>query len=135
MWQPLGVRTELVTGDLKAHQLAIQQGDFDVARASWYSEDRDAASFLELLDSHATALNISGFRDARFDALLDQAADSADLQKRAALMSEAESLAMREQPVAPLYIYVSRRLIATRVRGWVDNPRGVHLNRYLSLAP
>jgi oligopeptide transport system substrate-binding protein len=135
MWQPLGVRTELVTGDMKAHQQAIAQGDFDVARGSWYAEDRDAASFLELLDSRATALNVSGFRSATFDALLDQAGDSADLARRAALLSQAESLAMREQPLAPLYVYVSRRLIATRVQGWVDNPRGVHLNRYLWLKP
>jgi ABC-type oligopeptide transport system substrate-binding subunit len=135
MWQPLGVRTELVTGDMKTHQQAIAQGDFDVARGSWYAEDRDAASFLELLDSRATALNISGYRSAPFDALLDRAADSADLAQRAALMSQAESLAMREQPLAPLYIYVGRRLIARRVQGWVDNPRGVHLNRYLWLKP
>ena len=46
MWQPLGVRTELLTADLKAHQQALQQGDFDVARAAWYAEDRDPASFL-----------------------------------------------------------------------------------------
>ena len=75
----------------------------------------------------------AGVRPAPFDALSDRAGDSANLAQRAALMSQAESLAMREQPLAPLYIYVSRRLIATRVQGWVDNPRGVHLNRYLWL--
>jgi oligopeptide transport system substrate-binding protein len=40
---------------------------------------------------------------------------------------------MQSQPLAPLYYYVSRRLISPKVRGWVDNPRGVHLQRYLSL--
>lgn len=42
---------------------------------------------------------------------------------------------MALQPVAPLYVYVSRRLIAPRVQGWVDNPRGVHLDRYLAVTP
>ena len=27
------------------------------------------------------------------------------------------------------------RLIAPRVQGWVDNPRGVHLDRYLAVTP
>ncbi len=134
MWQPLGVRTELLTADLKAHQQALQQGDFDVARAAWYAEDRDPASFLGLLDSRAGALNLSRHLDPKFDALLDQAAASADLAARAALLSRAESLAMQSQPIAPLYYYVARRLVSPRVRGWVDNPRGVHLGRYLSVA-
>ena len=135
MWQSLGVRTELLTGDMKAHQQALAQGDFDVARAAWYAEDRDAASFLRLLDSRATGLNLSRFKDAPFDRSLDLADATADPVRRAATMRDAEARAMAAQPVAPLYWYVSRRLISPRVQGWVDNPRGVHLNRYLSLTP
>ncbi|MFO1427859.1 MAG: peptide ABC transporter substrate-binding protein [Steroidobacteraceae bacterium] len=135
MWQALGVRTELLTGDLKAHQQAITQGDFDVARGAWYAEDRDAGSFLELLRSGAGALNVSGFRDQGYDALLDQADAAAEVQRRAELRSQAEAIAMAAQPIAPLYIYVGRRLVAPRVQGWVDNARGVTLDRYLSVAP
>ncbi len=134
MWQPLGVRTELLTADLKAHQQALQQGDFDVARAAWYAEDRDPASFLALLDSRAGALNLSRHADPAYDALLDRGGASSDLVQRAALLAEAEARAMQSQPIAPLYYYVSRRLVSSRVRGWVDNPRGVHLDRYLSVA-
>ncbi len=135
MWQPLGVRAELLTGDMKAHQQALAQGDFDVARAAWYAEDRDAASFLRLLDSRVTGLNLSRFKDVQFDRSLDLSDTTADPARRAATMREAEARAMSAQPVAPLYWYVSRRLISPRVKGWVDNPRGVHLNRYLSLTP
>ena len=134
MWQPLGVRTELLTADLKAHQQALQDGDFDVARAAWYAEDRDPASFLGLLDSRAGALNLSRYADPQYDALLDRGAASADLAPRAALLAQAESRAMQSQPIAPLYYYMARRLVSARVRGWVDNPRGVHLDRYLSVA-
>ena len=133
MWQSLGVRVQLLTADLKVHQQALAQGDFDVARAQWYAEDRDAASFLELLQSRATVLNVSGWHDSEFDRLTEIAERTADLSRRATLMREAELRAMRSQPIAPLYYYVSRRLIAPRVHGWVDNPRGVNANRYLSL--
>ena len=135
MWQAIGVRTELLTGDMKAHQLAIQQGDFDVARASWYAEDRDAVSFLRLLDSRSGALNLSRFQDAQFEGVIDRSDATVDPAARAALLATAEARAMALQPVAPLYIYVSRRLVSPTVRGWVDNPRGVHLNRYVSLVP
>lgn len=135
MWQPLGVQTELITADLRTHQQALAQGDFDVARAQWYSEDSDAASFLGLLDGRAATLNVSGYRSTAFDAAIDRANDSAALDLRAAAMLDAETLAMREQPIAPLYVYVSRRLISQRVQGWVDNGRGVHVNRWLTVRP
>jgi oligopeptide transport system substrate-binding protein len=135
MWQVIGVRTELLTGDLRAHQLAIQQGDFDVARASWYAEDTDASSFLRLLDSRSGPMNVSRFADAAFDRELARSDGLADPRARAAAMRAAEQRAMALQPVAPLYVYVSRRLVSSRVQGWVDNPRGVHVNRWLSLAP
>ena len=135
MWQVLGVRTELVTADLKVHQQALAQGDFDVARAQWYAEDRDPASFLELLATRASALNVSGWSDARYDQLVESAEHATDLVKRAAIMRQAEALAMQSQAAAPLYYYVSRRLISPRVQGWIDNPRGVNVNRYLSLKP
>lgn len=133
MWQPLGVRTELIGAELKAHQVAVAQGDFDVARGAWYGEDRDAISFLRLLDARSPALNISGYANPQYQQWLDKADASADLVARAEFLREAESLAMREQPIAPVHVYVSRRLISPRVQGWVDNPRGLHLNRYLSL--
>ncbi len=133
MWQRLGVTTELVTADLRAHQQAVREGDFDVARASWYAEDRDPASFLELVASRATGINISRFADQQYDDLISRAENSASLSERAALLRQAEAHAMAEQPIAPLYYYVSRRLISPRVKGWVDNPRGIHLQRYLSI--
>ena len=133
MWQPLGVRTELIGADLKAHQVAVAQGDFDVARGAWYGEDRDAISFLRLLDARSSVLNISGYSNSQYQRWLDKADSSADLVARAEFLREAESLAMREQPIAPIHVYVSRRLISPRVQGWVDNPRGLHLNSYLSV--
>ncbi len=132
MWQPLGVRTELVTADMKTHQQAVRDGDFDVGRAAWYSEARDAGSFLDLLDSRSGALNLSRYRSTPYDTLLDEAGNTNDAAKRAAAQQRAEALAMRDQPVAPLYFYTARRLVSPKIRGWVDNARGVNLSRYLS---
>jgi oligopeptide transport system substrate-binding protein len=133
MWQPLGVRAELVSADLRAHQAALAQGDFDVARGAWYAEDTDPVSFLRLLDSRAGAMNLSRFADAAYDALLDRSDRTVDVAQRAGLLREAEARAMELQPIAPLYVYVSRRLVSPSVEGWTDNPRGVHVNRWLGV--
>ena len=135
MWQPLGVRITLIGSEMKAHQQALAQGDFDVARGAWYGEDRDALSYLRLLDARAPALNISGYASGEYQRWLDEADATTDMAARAVFLQRAESLAMREQPIAPIHIYVSRRLVSPRVEGWVDNARGLHLNRYLSLRP
>lgn len=135
MWQPLGVRTSILGAEMKAHQQALAQGDFDVARGAWYGEDRDALSYLRLLDGRSPALNISGYASSDYQQLLDRADASADLAARAKYLQQAESLAMREQPIAPIHVYVSRRLVSPRIEGWRDNARGLHLNRYLSIRP
>jgi len=49
------------------------------------------------------------------------------------LLAQAETLALAEHPVAPLYYYSGRRLVSTRVSGWVENVRGVHVSRWLDL--
>jgi oligopeptide transport system substrate-binding protein len=133
MWRAVGIQAELLTAELKVHQAAQQSGDFDLARAQWYAEDRDARSFLQLLDSRAAGINVTRYRSVRFEALLDESDRTADLQARAQLMQRAEALAIADQALIPLYYYVSRRLISERVMGWTDNPRGVHINRYFSL--
>jgi len=133
MWQPLGVRTEIIGSDMKSHQQAITQADFDIARGAWYAEDRDAMSFLRLLDVRSVALNISGYSNGAYQSLLKDADESENLIARANYMSQAETQAMRDQPIAPIFVYVSRRLISPRVLGWVDNPRGVNISRYLAV--
>ena len=133
LWQPLGVRVEFVGADMKAHQQAVLQGDFDVARGAWYAEDRDAMSYLALLDGRGSTINVSGYANPNFDALLRLAEASADETTRRQFLLEAERIAVGDQALVPLYVYVSRRLISPRVAGWTDNVRGVNVSRYLSV--
>jgi oligopeptide transport system substrate-binding protein len=56
-----------------------------------------------------------------------------DQERRFALMREAERLALSDHAVIPIYFYAGRRLIATRVKGWIDNARNVNPTRYLRI--
>lgn len=131
MWKQLGVKVSLLNNEMKVLVADIRAGDFEVARASWFAEVRDAMTYLDLLHSSSGPINQSGYNNAAFDALVDEARNSADVEARAELMRQAEQIAVDSQPIMPLNFYMARRLIKPRVKGWVDNNRGIHLARYL----
>ena len=136
MWRPLNVVTSFVNTDAKAHFAYMRErGDFDVARAGWLADYPDPQNFLELARSGNVALNYSRWSNPAYDALLDKAADERDPQTRASDLAEAETILLREQPLAPLMFLESKNLVSKRVGGWRPNLLDRHLTRYLSLAP
>lgn len=135
MWRQVGVRAELQGREQRALMADIARGEFNAVRVLWLPGNSDAMAFLERLDGSAigSSLNPSGYANARFDALLAQAARQADVERRAALLFEAETLALADQPAAPLYWFVGRRLVSPQLKGWSPNPRGVHVSRFMEV--
>lgn len=135
MWRSVGVRPELQAKEQRALSADVARGDFDAVRALWLAGHSDALAFLERLDGSTagTTMNQSGYRSARFDALLRQAVAEVDLTRRAGLLREAERVALVDQPVAPVYFFVGRRLVSPRLEGWEHNARGIHVSRYMSV--
>lgn len=133
MWkQVLGVRTELLHEEWKVFVNNRRQGLLTQAfRGGWIADYADPVSFLDLFRG-GEALNNTFYDEPDYDRLLDTAAGYAGAQ-RLELLQQAETLLLRDTPVIPLYYYVSRHLVDPRVRGFVDNPRDVHLSRYLDL--
>lgn len=133
MWkQALGVRTDLVQEEWKVFVNNRSQGAItQVFRGGWIADYADPASFLDLFRSDE-ALNNTAYHNPLYDQLLDKAATAQGAQ-RLQMLREAEALLMRDMPIIPLYQYVSRHLVKPHVRGWVDNPRDIHLSRYLAL--
>jgi oligopeptide transport system substrate-binding protein len=133
MWKQLGVQVSLANSEAKVLVSDIRSGDFEVARASWFGEVRDAMTYLELLHSDSGPINRSGFNNAQFDRFVDTARQTIDVAERAEWMRKAEQIALYKQPIMPLNFYVSKRLIKPYVRGFEDNSRGIHLARYFSV--
>jgi oligopeptide transport system substrate-binding protein len=65
---------------------------------------------------------------------MDEADLTTDSAARNALMKEAEALAMADMPNIPIYHYVSKDLVSTKVEGWVDNTKDIHRTAFLSIA-
>jgi len=131
MWKQFGVKVNLLNNEMKVLVADIRAGDFELARASWFAEVRDAMTYLELLHSTSGPINQSGYNNKAFDDLVDAARMTPDIVARAELMRQAEQIAVDELPIMPINFYMARRLIKPRVKGWVDNNRGIHLARYL----
>ncbi len=137
MWRRIGVVPELAQKETKSLVADVGRGDFDAVRFVWLAGFSDPYAFLERMLSAGSAVgvNASGYSNPAYDALLARATQEVDLTRRAAILREAESLALADQPVAPVYYLVGRRLVSPRTSGFVDNPRGLYPSWYMTVPP
>ncbi len=138
MWRrALGVQTRLLNEEWKVFLQNRRFGKItQVFRAAWIGDYNDAYSFLELFIGD-NDLNDTGYANARYDGLLREAAAEADIARRAERMQQAERQLLDDQPIIPIYHYVSARLVKPTVRGWQPNVLDHHYTRsmYLVRAP
>jgi oligopeptide transport system substrate-binding protein len=134
MWkEALGVETTLYAEEFRALLQSIQaRQDTEVFRSSWVGDYNDAMTFLQLLDSRF-GINLTGYSNPAYDALLAQAMRTADPVERRRLLEEAERLMLADHPVLPLYFYVNKHLVKPWVVGWTDNVMNVHYSKNLRL--
>jgi oligopeptide transport system substrate-binding protein len=132
MWKPLGVEVELYNTETKVHYDELQRGVLDVARAGWLADYNDADNFLNLLKS-TVEHNYGRYKNPEFDALLDQANATTDIEGRAGLLKQAEKLAMDQTAAIPIYYYLARNVVSPRVKGFENNAFDIHRTRWLEL--
>jgi oligopeptide transport system substrate-binding protein len=134
MWkESLGVETELVGEEFKVLLQNIDRHDVtQVFRSSWIGDYNDAYTFAQYLKSDF-GLNLPGYRNPRYDALLASAAAEVDIARRSSTLEEAERLMLLDQPVIPLYFYVNKHLVKPYVEGWHNNVMNVQYCKNLVL--
>ena len=132
MWKPLGIEVELYNTEVKVHYDELQENVLDIARAGWLADYNDADNFLNLLKT-GVPYNYGRYSNPEFDALLDRANQTTDMEARAALLIEAEQMALDDVASIPIYYYMSRNVVSPRVEGFVDNAFDIHRTRWLTL--
>jgi len=133
MWkQGLGARVTLRAEEFRVLKQTIDARQVQAFRGSWIADYNDAYSFLQVLRG-GFGINLPRYSSLRYDSLLDEAA-IAGTAGRQALLAEAERELLTDVPLVPLYFYVSKHLVAPRVRGWYDNVMNVTYSKDLSLA-
>ncbi len=133
MWSPLGLPVDARGMESRAYNVALSQRDYDLMDYEPFSAVQSATSFIGRFRSDSF-LNYMGYANPEVDRLIDLAERQPEPAARAARYLEVEALLLRDYPVLPLYSGVAHRLVAPRVRGWVDNPGLALPSIHLSLA-
>ncbi len=127
----LGVQVELRGADTKFYKEDLKLGKFMIARGRWYGDYGDPTTFLDI-NRTGNGNNDRGFADARFDAMLDDAANEADADQRMRMLEQAERYLMHEQqPLMPIcqlvqtYMYHPHKAQGEGrgLRGLTEHPR------------
>ncbi|MCY4128552.1 MAG: peptide ABC transporter substrate-binding protein [Gammaproteobacteria bacterium] len=130
MWKEAGISTTLHHTNLATHFSDLQNGDFQVAQAGWFGEN-NPEHYIELLWSKIGPANYGGYASPKFDALFEEARETADQEMRLSNLAAAESVALEEFPVIPLYVTMTLNLVRTHVGGWEQNGRNLHPVRFM----
>lgn len=133
MWrQTLGVHTRLQAEDFSTLMHNIDRGDAVVFRSSWIGDYNNPYTFAQYFKSDF-GINLPHYDNPAYDRLVDRAEATNDAARRAALLEAAERLMLHDQPIIPLYFYVSKHLVKPWVTGWYDNVMNVTYSRELGL--
>jgi oligopeptide transport system substrate-binding protein len=118
MWRrALGITVNIVQREGRVHLAALGSGDFDIAFTPAIPDFDDPLALLGELTTGAPG-NYPQWSNARFDALVAEAARTSDNERRLQLYQQAEAILLAELPVVPLYFNTQNYLVAPHVRGW-----------------
>lgn len=103
----LGIDVTIDNSEWQVYLDKLTNLDYDVARMGWIGDYNDAYTFLEQYDSADNGNNDTGWENPEYAALLKQSISETDAEARIDLLKQAEAIAMKEFPIAPVYNYTN----------------------------
>ncbi len=135
MWHAaLGIDVTLTAEEFASLLQDIDQGNLEMFRSSWIADYNDAYNFAQFFENES-GYNLTHYHNPSYDSLLARAQTESDPAKRRALLEKAEQLVLADQPVIPLYFYVSKHLVKPEVGGWYENVLNAVYSKDLWLNP
>ena len=99
-------------------------GEFQMSFQGWGADYNDPMTFLDLWESESP-FNTGGYKNERYDQLIDQAQTETDSGRRMDLLIEAERLLITEDSgVVPMFFLGIIRLIEPFIKNFVYQPYG-----------
>ncbi len=133
MWKKnLGVNATLRNEEWKVYMDSQSSTNYMVSRAGWIGDYPDPNTFLETFLSSG-GNNRTGWGNAEYDRLINEAACTNDKQKRIALLQKAEAILLDELPLLPIYYYTRVYLLNPAVKNWHPNYQDHHPFKYVYL--
>lgn len=118
----LGVVVKLEGQEVASFGERLKNHDFTIARAGWFGDYRDPTTFLDKFRTD-NGNNDAAYSNLAFDRLMQDASSELHPIKRMAILRQAESLMLLEQPIAPIYQYVNFQMFKQdHVKNMFPNP-------------
>jgi oligopeptide transport system substrate-binding protein len=130
----LGVDAQLRNVEWGVFLDTLSREDYTVARSAWVADYPDPNTFLDMFVTGG-ANNQTGWSNPEYDALIQKSASEPDPKKRMQLMKQAETILMQEQPIIPIYFYVSINLVKPRVKNFFLNVQDLHPLTLIEIDP
>ncbi|MBX7145995.1 MAG: peptide ABC transporter substrate-binding protein [Alphaproteobacteria bacterium] len=134
MWKKVlgNIETTLTNQEWKVYLDTRDKKQYQVARAAWIGDFKDASNFLDMFRSNAGQANNIGYNNAKYDELLTKAGVTSDQKERFGLLQQAEKTLISDLPIIPIYHYTDDHMVNPKIQGWKNDLLGFHLTRYLS---
>lgn len=133
MWrQNLNVAATLVNQEEKVYFDSRRQMNYQVIRSTWIGDYVDPNSFLDLWVTNGTN-NQTGWSNAEYDRLINEASQTGDQAARYAAFQKAEGILLEDAPILPVYFYTHAFLIRPSVKGWYPTILDHHPYKYVWL--
>jgi oligopeptide transport system substrate-binding protein len=134
MWrETLGIETELIDEEYRVFLDSRKHSPrWDVVRLAWLADYNDAGSFLDTFRSDSPN-NDSGYDSPQFNALIEEAENTADVEKRREILEMTEKIMLADYPVIPIYFLSSKRLFKPYIRGETANPLNRLYSKHLTI--
>ena len=130
-WAAIGVETKVIFKPGIEYLSAINTEKADLFNYIWIGDFADPLAFLELFRS-SSSLNVTGWKNSKYDAMLEDAAKITDAAKRYEKLAEAEQLLLDDGAIYPISRTLSVNIIDfDTVKGWFDNALDIHPLKYL----
>jgi oligopeptide transport system substrate-binding protein len=113
MWaEGLGVSVQLAPQDPSGYFSRISEDAPNIYRSGWCKDYADANNFLYDVFFSEASQNDTGFVNAEFDALVEQARTETDLAVRVELYAQAEDILVNQQAaIIPLFYRATNQLV------------------------
>ena len=139
MWRKaLGITIRIKQVDFTVQLTMQHEKQYDIAVAGWSADYYDPATFIDMWKTDG-GNNETGWSNKEFDGLVDAATQCADAAERLRILNRAETIAVREAPVVPIYVYTRTRLIHPAVKNFqpraLDNWLWKHLDLHYPVPP
>ncbi|WP_312115019.1 peptide ABC transporter substrate-binding protein [Brevibacillus reuszeri] len=112
----LNVEVKLENKEYKVYLEDLQQGNFQIARSSWYADFNDPINFLQSYKTKSDPLNFARWENQRFMELLNNSISETDASKRKEELTQAETILMDEMPILPVYHFVASYIKKDRLK-------------------